>query len=199
MPTKYTCEQCGKGFKGWSGNRNRFCSHRCHSQALIVDPIARFWDRVGKTDGCWTWSGQIDPDGYGVLPVRTRPVRAHRFSWTLHYGPIPPGMAVLHRCDNPPCVRPDHLWLGTLGDNNRDRSRKGRSATGLQAGPHLHPETRPRGERVYGAELTESAVREIRERFRAGETCAAMAAAYGVSPSTLENIVRRRTWRHVTP
>lgn len=87
-------------------------------------------------NGCWNWIGTIDHRGYGVLsmPRPKRRIKAHRMSWTLHVGPIPSqasyhGTCVLHRCDNPCCVNPCHLFLGTAGDNNRDRAKKGRSHT----------------------------------------------------------------------
>jgi hypothetical protein len=87
----------------------------------------RFWEKVEKGDGCWLWKGQIGTPGYGTLSVsHNRKRSAHRVSWELHYGTVPDGMCVLHRCDNRPCVRPDHLFVGTLLDNNVDCIKKGR-------------------------------------------------------------------------
>jgi hypothetical protein len=94
----------------------------------------RFWEKVDKSGDCWLWTGARDQHGYGSLSVahegrerrRSVPVKASRVSWQIHNGPIPAGMWVLHRCDNPPCVRPDHLFLGTQLDNMRDASAKGR-------------------------------------------------------------------------
>jgi hypothetical protein len=74
--------------------------------------------------------GQIDTKGYGELMMRGKEVRAHRAAWSFENGPIPPGMHVLHRCDNPKCVRPDHLFLGTNADNMADKTRKGRTPSG---------------------------------------------------------------------
>jgi hypothetical protein len=105
-------------------------------------PVAdRFWEKVEKGDGCWTWVGTRTGRGYGTFrandPRRQEP--AHRLSWEFVNGPIPDGLSVLHHCDNPPCVRPDHLFLGTRGDNNRDAAAKGRTARGDRHGYHLRP------------------------------------------------------------
>jgi len=89
-----------------------------------IDPVIRFWAKVVKSDGCWEWQG-YRKKGYGHFGVHPRHiVEAHRFSWQLANGPIPEGLFVCHHCDNPPCVRPDHLFLGTNTDNLRDASRK---------------------------------------------------------------------------
>ncbi len=86
----------------------------------------RFWGRVRKGPGCWVWTGQLNEAGYGILGVNASPRLAHRLSWNIRYGEPPADLAVCHECDNPPCVRPDHLWLGTRGQNFADAVRKGR-------------------------------------------------------------------------
>ena len=89
----------------------------------------RLWARVTKTGTCWVVTPTPTLYGepsYGMISVKGKSWPAHRLSWTLAYGPIPEGMCVCHHCDNPPCVRPDHLFLGTRADNNRDRDQKGR-------------------------------------------------------------------------
>ena len=91
---------------------------------------------------CWLWLTGCDKDGYGMF-ARDRggkSIRAHRFSWELHFGPIPDVLIVLHKCDTPACVRPDHLFLGTHLDNAQDRNRKNRQATGTRHGSKTHPE-----------------------------------------------------------
>lgn len=111
--------------------------------------------------------------------------KAHRVSWMLANGPIPAGMVVCHRCDNPPCVNPDHLFLGTQIDNMRDRSKKGR-------GNHR------KGSRHGRAKLTEQDVRVIRSRYATGDWKQSdLAAEYGVSQPLIGHIVRRVTWRHI--
>jgi HNH endonuclease len=87
----------------------------------------RFWSKIKKTKNCWVWTARhAERDGRGVLKVRGARLKAPRIAWTLLVGPIPPGLFVCHQCDNPPCVRPDHLFLGTHRHNMRDASLKGR-------------------------------------------------------------------------
>lgn len=91
----------------------------------------RFWAQVNKTDTCWLWTGRMNPvRGYGRCYYRKRDIDTHRIAWELTYGPIPDGLVVCHRCDNPPCVNPDHLFLGTQADNVADKVAKNRQAKG---------------------------------------------------------------------
>lgn len=93
--------------------------------------VMRFWNRVNKTeDGCWEWTGSKLPTGYGHLKFDNIQTYAHRVSWSLCVGEIPDGLCVLHHCDNPCCVKPDHLFLGTMLDNMHDRDAKGRNNKG---------------------------------------------------------------------
>ena len=100
---------------------------------MVASIEDRFWAKVSAPSrhDCWTWTGGRGRGGYGNIQRRVGSrrwaVRAHRLSWELHFGPVPAGLWVLHRCDNPPCVNPDHLWLGTRLDNMRDAGRKGRT------------------------------------------------------------------------
>ena len=107
-------------------NRARYYAGNTHIHRL--PEVERFWSKVQKndtSDGCWLWMGSKSPSGYGMFH-RKPFVSAHRFAWITIYGIIPDGMNVLHQCDNPACVRPEHLFLGTQGDNVRDMMRKGR-------------------------------------------------------------------------
>jgi hypothetical protein len=145
------------------------------------DPMPRFWAKVQKTDGCWVWTG-CKMKGYGQFGYCRRNVLAHRFSYAQAYGPIEAHMMVCHRCDNPSCVRPDHLFLGTQKDNLDDCAAKGRT-------------NRVRGERHRCAILTEKQVLQIRSRV--SERRVDLAKEFGVSPEAISGIINGRKWRHV--
>ena len=122
--------------------------------------------------GCSLWMGRTDRDGYGKITRAGRTLRAHRVAYELFISPIPKGVHVLHHCDTPPCVNPDHLWLGTNADNIRDRDQKGRAA-------------KQAGEQNGKARLTDKDARAIRSRYAAGETQRPLAREYGVHNTTL--------------
>lgn len=147
----------------------------------------RFWSMVEKTDGCWLWRGATDKDGYGFFMSFYRErgeSRVHRIAWMLVHGPIPEGMDVLHKCDNPPCLNSvDHLFLGTQTDNMRDMRAKGRALVG-ERNPH--------------SKLTEDVVREIRRLRAEGVMRQKVADLLGVSLAVVKQVSARRIWKHVT-
>ena len=98
--------------------------------------IIRFWDKVDKKgeDDCWEWTASTRTNGYGQIHFDQKMMQAHRASWIIENGKIPEGLVVCHSCDNKTCVNPNHLWIGTQGDNMADRDRKGRQG----GGAHLH-------------------------------------------------------------
>jgi hypothetical protein len=186
------CRHCGTGFRVFPSKLKvgpaDFCSRRC-AYAFRKRPLAeRFWEKVEKTDGCWLWAGSKRKTGYGSFSVGPSVSEgAHRVAYRLAFGPVPDGCFVLHRCDNPQCVRPDHLFLGSHLDNMADMRAKGR-----QPKPDHH------GEKNATAKLTESAVREIRQLFRSGKASVkAVAAEYGVTEGAIRHILSGLTWSHV--
>lgn len=131
---------------------------------------------------CWEWIGTRNDSGYGVLSTSGSHERAHRLAWERANGrSVPLGLCVLHTCDNRGCVRPDHLFLGTRGDNNSDCAAKNRN---------------PQGEVHHWAKLTEDQAAEVRERARSGEDRHELADLFGVSYSTVKDIENGRSWRH---
>lgn len=123
------CEECRATLVG-KKPKARFCTHRCAAIArerMRSEPAEkRFWKYVEKTSACWLWTGAKIPNGYGHITVNRRSLKAHRLSWELHYGLVPTGMFVCHRCDVKACVRPEHLFIGTNRDNQLDAVAKGR-------------------------------------------------------------------------
>lgn len=135
--------------------------------------------------GCWEWTGPKRKTGYGVIGRNGKSALTHRVAYELARGPVPAGMCVCHSCDNPACINPAHLWIGTQGDNRRDCAAKGRNSK-----PDVS------GERNPNAKLTREQVSEIRRRYEAGETNqSALAREYGVIPETVRCVVLGLKWR----
>lgn len=213
-----TCEQCGADF---SVPRSRPWRQRCCTRAcclmLRTKPLAeRLLSKVNK-DGpvpahlpelgpCWVWTASVNKKGYGQISQLKAGLRlAHRVSWAVHVGQIPDGLSVLHKCDRPSCVRPDHLFLGTKADNNRDKVAKGRHAKsghpGFKRGDahwaRAQPELVCRGEDVGNAKATEADVRKIREMAANGVRQNFIAEKLGLSRSLVSRVITGKTWAHV--
>lgn len=151
-----------------------------------------FWARVteGEPDACWEWQGIRNDAGYGVLSVRCgeryKQIRAHRVSYELHYGPLDPEQVIMHRCDNPACVNPQHLQPGTQQENLADMVKKGR-----------HRFRAPLGEANGNAKLNAELVRTMRQLHQSGVGISQLARQFKFTASTIACAVRGITWKHV--
>lgn len=186
------CEHCGKAFHRdkrctWAHwGRARFCSRQCyglhHSAKAAADrePMATVFARwFERTDGCWEWTGARDKDGYGIFSYAGKPHRAHVVALELDGRPVPVGAYGCHRCDNPSCVRPDHLYPGTPAQNFDDARRRGRLAL---------------GERRRTSKLTDDGVRLIRSSDASNTE---LAKRLGVTAGAVQMARAGKTWRHV--
>jgi hypothetical protein len=196
-----SCLLCRCGFEVASCEIARgggiYCGRRCwkiaraESATDVSNIKRRFWAKVNKTGReisrplglCWEWVGK-KREGYGRFIVNGRAFSAHRLSWEFTNRTIGPGLLVCHRCDNPACVRPSHLFLGTDADNSTDRGSKGRQVA-------------IRGEKHANAKLSTAQVIEIRQLFDDGISKSSIASKYGVTRQLIHGIVLRRSWRHV--
>lgn len=157
--------------------------------------------------GCHLWLGSVSGGmGYGTMRVDGKNQRAHRLAWSALNGTIPPKMLICHRCDNPHCINPDHLFLGTYKDNNSDRRSKRRdhwfvrpelAAEQLGKARKVAAKNAARGERVSTAKLTSFQVREIKEAVLNGEKQRAVAARFNISQTVVCHIATKKRWRHV--
>lgn len=182
------CKRCATSFTirlcDLINGSGAYCSKQCRQRT----PEQRFWTKVRKsTDGCWEWTASKDGCGYGIFHMRHGDFmhRAHRVSYALHYGAFDESLNVLHKCDNPGCVRPDHLFLGTQLDNNRDARDKGRGVY-------------PRGENDGNSKLTSAEVLEIRRLYSSGAYMQKdLAKRFAVSKQTISAIMTGIVWRHL--
>jgi hypothetical protein len=182
------CPVCQVVFFTWPSRvrtgRGTFCSKDCFNEHQYVPLETRFWRFVNKTDSCWLWTG--GHGAYGLISEtgNARTLLAHRVSWEIHSGPIPDGLWVLHDCpsgDNPLCVNPAHLWLGTAQDNALDMIAKGRSPRNC-------------GERNGSAKLTWELVRALRARRAEGASFSVLSAEFHIHKMTACDIARGETW-----
>jgi predicted XRE-type DNA-binding protein len=187
------CEFCSSVFTKpdtlwpYQFKKRRFCSHECagraspHKRSSVSE---RFWSKVvrGLPDECWKWNAARHSDGYGWFVVTDRPEKAHRVAYQLAVSEIPNGMWVLHKCDNPLCVNPSHLYLGTVKDNSRDAVERNRTA---------------HGERSKSSKLKEAEVHEIRRLRKQGVKQSVIAGQFGISQSHISGIESRRFWNRL--
>lgn len=168
------CHPCAHCETPVGRKRNRYCSLQCAGAHRQATRLAMFWTYVDQTGECWLWTGSRNHDGYGLFKHPPRGVCAHRYAWELAHGVAPGKRHVLHSCDNPPCVRPSHLFLGDHAINMADMGRKGRT------GSH--------------AKLTDEQVRAIRARYARGDISQTqLAAEYGMHQSTFSRFLRHQT------
>ena len=152
--------------------------HRKHT-------VKTFWEKVDKTSDCWFWTCYLNRvGGYGVFNMNNKSYFAHRLSYTIHYGKIPEGKNVCHKCDNPSCVNPEHLFLGNQKENCSDSIIKGRNSRGEISGASV---------------LTDDLVIKIRKEYIPNKIGAGrLAKKYSVAKSTIQRVLNRKTWRHIT-
>lgn len=159
------------------------------------------WAIPEPNSGCWLWLGALTPSGYGTLNAKKFGIstnRANRIAFMAFNGPmIPDGMQACHKCDNPACVNPNHLWLGTMKENNDDKIRKGRDARGLRQGTHTMPHTRLFGERAKHAKLSAEQVIAIRARPKVPGQAVSISRDYSLNKSTVYAILNGKTWKHL--
>ena len=181
--------------------------------AKVREP--KFWAAVNKTDSCWEWTKSVNNKGYGKFFVTKRPCKgcsrglmyAHRFSWLLAHGDLPPdGMVLCHSCDNPKCVRPDHLFLGTLADNAKDSASKGRAwfqrypekvRRGDRHPKRLNPALIQCGSQQPRAKLTEQDIPFIKHWHSDGHLVSEIAQVFSVSETAIRRVVKGQGWTHV--
>jgi hypothetical protein len=195
MPIEIVCQTCNKVFYTYPSTMKagevKYCSSACYHKAQNLrhkNLETRFWEKVDKSGNCWVWTGGTTQYGYGhTKDDNGRDIMTHQVSWQLHYGPIPPGMCVCHTCDNPPCVRPDHLFLGTKRENLEDMVRKGRQ----------HHNTHMRGEGNGRHKLMTEQVKSIRNEYNPKLPLSILARKYDVSDGAIWFIVHNITWKNI--
>jgi hypothetical protein len=164
--------------------------------------VNNFWSHlsIAGLNDCWEWQAYRARKGYGVCSSGVKGVLeyTHRFSWRIHFGPIPVGLHVLHICDNPPCCNPAHLWLGTNADNHQDKINKGHHKLGDKNRFRANPEL-TRGSNNPQSKLTESDIIAIRNEYaNSSTTYAKLAQKFNTVPGNIGKIVTRQRWSHIT-
>lgn len=187
---KYLCKcKCGNKKIVISGNlatghiKSSGCLRSIHRKNYQSDMKAKLIGKIKKINGCWEWQGSRNKKGYGHLSYKRKVELAHRISWLMFKGKIPNDMKVCHKCDNPPCINPSHLFLGSQKENVKDMFQKKRK---IHEGIN-HP----------GAKLTNENIKEIRKLLREGKTQQYIADKYNISNGHVGSIKHRRTWKEI--
>jgi hypothetical protein len=190
-----TCKICGeKKYRSPCKLNYKTCSMKCRNISMRYEnggPLAfnfhatkeqklsrlkcLFDSKVIKGEGCWGWIASMDKDGYGNMMYNRKGIRAHRASWMIHFGDIPEGLWVLHKCDNPTCANPKHLFLGSAKDNNHDMIKKGRNVM-------------PSGENHWGSKLNSLDVSKIKKLLSQGLPQDKIAHMFNVAQATIWRI-----------
>ncbi len=192
------CVVCKSKYKKYT----KYCSKKCYTDTMQGSKKPSFWVTAQKEEqlkrlrknyekyvirhdkGCWGWGGFLDRYGSLQYGGKYKSITAHRGSYIIHVGDVPDNMFVCHTCDNPPCTRPDHLFLGTPGDNVRDMYKKGR---------HIIL----RGEKAPWSKLTEKSVIEIKQKIAKDKNLKKLAQEYKISLSSIYDIRDERSWKHI--
>ena len=177
-----------------------------HQHYYTLSDLTRFWSYTDRSspDGCWLWTGYVGPNGYGRFSVigldgKRKTLSAHRVALELTTGYLPSEVFACHRCDTPLCCRPDHLFRGTVQENNADKVLKNRQAYGPWHGRYTRPERVSRGEKRWNAKLTEEKVRQLRHEYQPRLVgIDTLAQKYGLSRNVVWRAVTRKSWKHVT-
>jgi hypothetical protein len=162
----------------------------------------RFWSKANLTanpERCWEWNAAKSKEGYGRFSLNYKEkYMAHRLAFVLHHKKPINKLLVCHTCDNPSCINPSHLFLGTHLDNFKDMKEKGRSCKGNRSRNYLYPEKRQKGESNGSSKLKEHQIIEIRNKYdNENMSSKEIANQYGVHETTINNIVKRKKWKHI--
>ena len=187
------CIQCEKIFKIWASDlkviKGKYCSNRCQLdwQGHPDRVLEKFWKfvEINPETGCWEWAGGKNDAGYGIFCTSKMRIRTHRYCWELFNEPIPQSMELCHKCDSPPCINPDHLFIGTHAENMADMAQKRR---GTKMG-------RP-GEQNPAAKLTEEIAREI-FAMKGQKIARVVADIFNVGTTAVYHIWHGHTWKHL--